>query len=467
VAPSPILPVGRPLYAWTDLTYLLHKNNISWGYYTERGDAADTDEGATQLIWNPLPLYTDVQQDGQQSNVQDVSNFFTAAAKGTLPAVSWVIPNAQDSEHAPNLITDGQAYVTNIVNAVMQSPDWQSTAIFVTWDDWGGFYDHVVPPVVDGLGYGIRVPGLVISPWAKRGLIDHQTLSFDSYLKFIEDDFLGGQRLDPKSDGRPDSRPDVRENAPILGNLINDFDFSQTPLSRLILPLRPNSPTANAGGPYFVTPGQSLHLDASASFDTAGNHLSFSWDVNGDGVYGDAMGVRPTLTWSNLTALGIKAGHSYSVTLRATEPNGYFSISEATPLTVQPAPLQMTQRPITSAPGAEITGALSSSSSLNSRVATTPRSDASVTDASGGSGGTAQSRTTAHALAALADAIFAIHNQTHATDSPPFLLSAQGSGAGDGQEASGDEFWLLVLPNSMARAATPLNPIPRSRRPGA
>ena len=94
----------------------------------------------------------------------------------------------------------------------MNGPEWKSTAIFVAWDDWGGFYDHVPPPTVDQNGYGLRVPGLVISPYAKRGYIDHQTLSFDAYAKFIEDDFLDGQRLDPKTDGRPDPRPDVREN---------------------------------------------------------------------------------------------------------------------------------------------------------------------------------------------------------------------------------------------------------------
>jgi Phosphoesterase family len=452
------------------LTYLLHKNNVSWGYYSERGDAADTDEGATQLIWNPLPLFTDVQQDDQRSNVQDVSNFFTAAANGTLPAVSWVVPNAQDSEHAPNLITDGQAYVTNIVNAVMQSPDWKSTAIFVTWDDWGGFYDHVVPPVVDGLGYGIRVPGLVISPWAKPGFIDHQQLSFDAYLKFIEDDFLGGQRLDPATDGRPDSRPDVRENAPGLGNLVNDFDFSQTPLAPLILPLRPNSPTANAGGPYFVTPGQSLTLDASASFDTDGARLSYSWDVNGDGVYGDASRVQPTLSWSNLMSLGIQAGHTYNVTVKVTEVhgNGYYSISEATPLTVQSLALQI-RSSIPSVTGADITNAPSSFSSLNksTSAATSSRSDSSIDGTSGGSSRMVESGTSSLAFAKRADALFAIESQTtHATDSPSLAIRAPASGAEGGQEP-GDEFWLLVLPNSMARAATPLNPLPRPRRPGA
>jgi phospholipase C len=123
----------------------------------------------------------------------------------------------------------------------MQGPEWSSTAIFLSWDDWGGFYDHVTPPSVDANGYGLRVPGLVISPYAKSGYVDHQTLSFDAYLKFIEDDFLGGQRLDPKTDGRPDPRPDVRENAPILGDLALDFDFTQTPRLPLVLPLHPTT----------------------------------------------------------------------------------------------------------------------------------------------------------------------------------------------------------------------------------
>ena len=129
----------------------------------------------------------------------------------------------------------GQAYVTALVNAVMQGPDWNSTAIFLTWDDWGGFYDHVMPPHVDELGYGLRVPGIVISPYAKKGFIDHQTLSFDAYVKFIEDDFLGGSRIDPRTDGRPDPRPDVRENVTILGDLRKDFDFSQAPRAPLVL----------------------------------------------------------------------------------------------------------------------------------------------------------------------------------------------------------------------------------------
>jgi hypothetical protein len=106
----------------------------------------------------------------------------------------------------------------------------------------------VIPPDVDSDGYGLRVPSLVISPYARRGYIDHQVLSFDAYNKFIEDDFLNGARLDPKTDGRPDPRPDVREDAAVLGNLYADFDFSQRPRQPVLLPTHP------APGPASVIP---------------------------------------------------------------------------------------------------------------------------------------------------------------------------------------------------------------------
>jgi phospholipase C len=189
----------------------------------------------TPEIWNPLPDFADVRQDGQLGNIVDTTRLIPDARAGRLPAVSWVIPSGDDSEHPPAIVSAGQDHVTRVINAIMRGPDWSSTAIFLAWDDWGGFYDHVPPPVVDGQGYGLRVPAMVISPYTRRGYIDHTIYSFDAYLKFIEDDFLGSQRLDPKTDGRPDPRPDVRENASILGDLRNDFDFSQTPRAPLIL----------------------------------------------------------------------------------------------------------------------------------------------------------------------------------------------------------------------------------------
>jgi phospholipase C len=237
-------------YDWTDLTYLLYRAQVSWRYYLDQGAQPDCVDGAMVCapqrqttgvpgIWNPLPAFDTVHQDGQTDNIVPIGELFDDARSGHLPNVSWVVPNQKDSEHPPARVSDGQAYVTSIVNALMRSPDWDSTAIFLTWDDWGGFYDHVPPPTVDQNGYGLRVPGLLISPYAKRGYIDHQTLSFDAFAKFIEDDFLFGQRLDPQTDGRPDSRPGVRENAPGLGNLLADFDFSAPPRPPLLLPERP------------------------------------------------------------------------------------------------------------------------------------------------------------------------------------------------------------------------------------
>jgi phospholipase C len=241
---------GLADYAWTDITYLLDQHHVSWGYYVAPGTTPDcannamlcpaaSQKAGTPSIWNPLSQFDTVRQDHQVRNVQTLGNFYKAAQTGTLPAVTWILPNGKNSEHPPSLVSTGQSYVTRLINTIMRGPDWNSTAIFLAWDDWGGFYDHVIPPKVDGNGYGLRVPGLVISPYARRGFIDHQTLSFDAYLKFIEDRFLNGQRLDPNTDGRPDPRPDVRENNMGLGSLFADFNFAQPPRRPILLPNNP------------------------------------------------------------------------------------------------------------------------------------------------------------------------------------------------------------------------------------
>ena len=177
-----------------------------------------------------------------------MKHFFSAARTGNLPAFSWVTPDWDHSDHPSASLRTGQAWITRLVNAIMRGPDWSSTAIFLSWDDWGGFYDHVMPPKVDEWGYGLRVPAILISPYARKGYIDHQTLSFDAYLKLVEDLFLGGQRIDPKTDGRPDPRPNVRETAEILGDLLAEFDFSQPPREPVFLPLYPKPGRASVPG---------------------------------------------------------------------------------------------------------------------------------------------------------------------------------------------------------------------------
>ncbi len=238
-------PAGATTYPWTDITYLLHQAKIGWKYYLGEGDdphcGGDPEEcqptpvtAKVPSIWNVLPGFDTVKADNELTNVVPIDQFYQDMKDGHFPAVSWLAPPGPVSEHPVALVSAGQSYVTAVINTVMKSPEWSSTVIFLSWDDWGGFYDHVVPPKIDEGGFGLRVPGLVISPWAKKGTIDKQVLSHDAYLKFIEDVFLGGARLDPNTDGRKDSRPTVRETLQ-QGDLLNDFDFNQTPLPPLVL----------------------------------------------------------------------------------------------------------------------------------------------------------------------------------------------------------------------------------------
>jgi len=192
-------------------------------------------------VINVLPGFRTIQATDQFSRIRPWANFFARADRGALPKVTWVFPAQGRSEHPPDTLEPGQAWVTKVVNAIMRGPrrQWLRTAIFLTWDDWGGFYDHVPPIRIDRFGYGIRVPGIVISPWVDRGTdVDHQTVSFDAYLKLIEDRFLDGHRLNGSNMGWPDPRPTVRE-ARVPGDLRRLFDFSQRPVPRLVLQPKP------------------------------------------------------------------------------------------------------------------------------------------------------------------------------------------------------------------------------------
>ncbi|MEX0990960.1 MAG: alkaline phosphatase family protein [Actinomycetota bacterium] len=237
-------PRKPPPYAWTDITYLLNERDVSWAWYNAPGtcniapcgDSENHNIGTPKAL-NPLPGFVTVHENEQLGNIQTHQAFFKAAETGNLPSVTWVVPGRGFSDHpgsgAP--ITAAQKFVTEVVNAIGEGPDWDSTAIFLTWDDWGGFYDHKEPPKIDMNGYGLRVPGLVISPYARKGVIDHQTLSHDAYLALIEDRFLDGQRLNPKTMSRPDPRPTVRETVKALGDVTKAFDFSQEPREAPIL----------------------------------------------------------------------------------------------------------------------------------------------------------------------------------------------------------------------------------------
>ena len=232
-------------YLWTDITYLMNQHGVTWKAYLDGGLGPIHDHSVVGPLWDVLPGFETVQEDGQLDNAKDylLPDFYSDVANGTLPQVSWVLPHYNDSEHPLAKVSDGQAYVTTLMNAIMQSPSWSDSAIFVVYDDMGGFYDHEPPPFnIDNLGVGIRVPAWIISPWIKTGYVDHQICSTDCYLKLIEDIFMGGARL--SSAGRPDPRTVYRDTYPYYGDLRNDFDFTGTPRPVLILNPRPISKLA-------------------------------------------------------------------------------------------------------------------------------------------------------------------------------------------------------------------------------
>ncbi len=241
---------------WSTLAQELTKANAPWRWY----DGAARPVRPT--IWNVLPLFTYFQNHPAElaGHVKNTQSFVNDIQSGGLPAVSWIIPGAWvpttypaacagqgPSEHPPARSDCGMDYVAYLVNQVMQSQYWQSSAIVITWDDYGGFYDHVPPPQIDAFGEGFRVPTLVISPWAKHGFIDHTQYEFASLLKLTEHNF----------------------NLPTLGvrdvnanDMMNSFDFNQAPQLPLIEP-------TNFVGPATVSTTAEITATAAQTTTTA------------------------------------------------------------------------------------------------------------------------------------------------------------------------------------------------------
>jgi phospholipase C len=235
-------------FTWATMAQELTLANVSWAWYNGRNAYDPTFAD----IWDVLPLFSYFQNNVNVLNqhVEPTTSFASDVKDGKLPAVSWIIPNQfkppdyptackgiDVSEHPPARSDCGMDYVAYLVNQVMQSPYWSSTAIVITWDDYGGFYDHVAPPQVDTYGEGFRVPTLVISSWAKHAYVDSTLYEFASFLKLVEDNW-NLPRLPNNND---------RDELTNIGDLSNSFNFDQTPLPPLLEP-------ANFVGPQPYVP---------------------------------------------------------------------------------------------------------------------------------------------------------------------------------------------------------------------
>jgi phospholipase C len=217
-------PTGResqtmyPCFEHPTLPDSLAAKGISWRYYTPSAGSIWTGPNAIQHLCVPDPTATTCTgADWVNGVVLNEKAVLTDIANGQLAGVTWVIPSGQESDHPLTTDGSGPSWVASVVNAVGNSAFWPNTAIFITWDDWGGWYDHVPPPkIINSYEYGFRVPLIVVSPYAKQAYISHTAHDFGSILKFIEKQF------NLPSLGYADAQAD---------DLSDCFDFTQTPTS--------------------------------------------------------------------------------------------------------------------------------------------------------------------------------------------------------------------------------------------
>lgn len=223
-----VLTSVYPCFNFLTLVDSLQNAGISWNYYSPAMFAPGYE-------WNALDSIDQIRNSSLWStHVPLNTQFVTDARNGNLASVSWLITSSSTSEHPTASVCNSENWTVQQLNAVMQGPLWKSTAIFITWDDFGGFFDHVPPPTNDEYGLGLRVPLLIISPYALPGYISHTTYEFSSFLKFVEERF-GLAPLGTR---------DANAN-----DMLDSFNLTQNPLQPLVLQTRTcpvqSTPTLN------------------------------------------------------------------------------------------------------------------------------------------------------------------------------------------------------------------------------
>ncbi len=198
---------------------LLNRAHVPWAYYA----ATEQQRGYIWSAYSAIRRYRERPQNWARY-VRPVDELVDDVREWRLPPVTWVTPRFELSDHPDYSFCHGENWSTQVIDAIMRSPLWKNTAIFLTWDDYGGFYDHVPPPDIDRMGFGFRVPMLLISPYAKKGVVSHEEGEFSSVLRFIEDNWRLGRNLTARDH---DATP-----------LLSAFDFGQPPRPPDPLPLR-------------------------------------------------------------------------------------------------------------------------------------------------------------------------------------------------------------------------------------
>src|SRR2546428_802105 len=261
---------------YTTILNVLDSKNISWKFYHG---------------WLDAPRYFSTLNNTQdRANDVPEGNLFTDISANNLPSVSFTTPS-QSEHQPPQDIKLGEDATVSILNAIMTSPYWNSTAVFITWDDYGGWYDHVPPLQVDGFGYGFRAPLLIISPYAKQGFIDHTLGDHTSFLKFIETLY---------------SLPPLTQRDAQASDLTEAFNFTQSPRSPLVLPgiYVPNHyPLQLTSSLNPLTVGESVTLttvSSSANPSTPSQQVTFTATVNsttatGTVEFNDTSTTPPTI----------------------------------------------------------------------------------------------------------------------------------------------------------------------------
>ena len=273
--------------------------NISWKYYdlsllnatyqeaVNRTVQGNTSQPSVFDFWDPLAAKAESYTPTIESHFTNRTQFFTDAAAGQLPAVSWIIPSFTESDHPPANLSAGMSFISSIFNAVQNSSEWNSTAVFVTWDEYGGYYDHVAPPQVDAYGFGFRVPLLVMSAYTPVGYISPEFTSFESVLRLIEWRFG-------------------------LSNLSARDGLSTVPLDYFDLNATPRAPDHVSPASRYPTPlpTQRLLKMAGAAISISGTDANLSWTESTGGAPVTGFTVKWSIAHGPLSAVTVRRTQS-------------------------------------------------------------------------------------------------------------------------------------------------------------